>query len=141
MSSAWDRLLQGRGMKPYSYADNRTAWWIPRRLLPGEMVAFRWEGGPEGRRNLLGEFRSLHWHLGVSARPWFMPEPHLRLTPRIVFTPDGQTPLENRDQSHRLRRSVARTELPRLSRWYRLGKEDPDVPTLDPRTDHGRAPP
>jgi len=50
----------------------------------------------------------MHWHLALSAKVWFGAEPHVRVLPRIVFTTDGKSVLDDVRAAHRLRRSVAR---------------------------------
>jgi hypothetical protein len=104
----WDCLMAEKGLRAYAYSDRTSAWWFPHNLLPSDMVSFRWPDGSQGRRNLVGDHKGMHWHLALSARPWLGRDTHIRLIPRIVFTTDGITALDDTRQMHRLRRSVAR---------------------------------
>ena len=66
---AMELTLRGRGLSAYELASTQLAWWGKVGAIPSGQVRFSWEGGPKGRRQLVGfsEKRSLHWHYGSDA--------------------------------------------------------------------------
>lgn len=119
---AVENHLRDANLGRYAFAGGVSGWWVPRFLIHEDKVVFNWPGGPSGRRQLVGEVTKgmvkYNWHFGVSCKPWLSPMPHIRLLPRIVFSEDGLTPLDDVEHMHRLRRSVPRFW--RNERWRDL---------------------
>lgn len=119
---AVENHLHDANLSRYDFAGGISGWWVPRFLIPEDKVVFNWPGGPSGRRQLVGEVTKgpvkYKWHFGVSCKPWLSPIPHVRLLPRILFSEDGFTPLDDVKYMHRLRRSVPRSW--RNERWRDL---------------------
>ena len=108
---AMEFTLRGRGLSAYELATTQLAWWGKVGAVPSGQVRFSWEGGPKGRRQLVGfsEKRGLHWHYGVTPKPRVYPFPHVRLVNRVIFTEDGVVPVDSPKRMHRLRRSFTKS--------------------------------
>ena len=108
---AMELTLRGRGLSAYELATTQLAWWGKVGAVPSGQVRFSWEGGPKGRRQLVGfsEKRGLHWHYGVTPKPRVYPIPHVRLVNRVIFTEDGVVPVDSPKRMHRLRRSFTKS--------------------------------
>ena len=114
-NQAFGNFLLAKGLKSYEMASHQPAWWVP-ATGPQGRLSFRWPG-ISGSRQLQGMStkRKVRWHFGVSASFSGVPFPHFRLKNRLVFTQDGNTPLESTARSHTLRRSFAKGW--RNARW------------------------
>ena len=106
-----ERSFAGADLQAYEMANGELAWWPTTHTIPIRKVPFQWPYGVSGRRQLTGhsETRKLYWHFGVTPRPRVFPYPHLKLVSRVIFTEDGETPIESRTRMHRLRRSFCRS--------------------------------
>jgi hypothetical protein len=109
------RLFISRGLKEFELADGRFAWWASMDAAPAGRVTFRWSN-VSGSRQLRGfsEKRKMHWHFGITPYARSSPLLHVRLISRLIFTEDGQRPLDS-VRMHKLRRSFAKTW--RNARW------------------------
>ncbi len=116
---ALEKMFQDSNLSQYEFASGILGWWVSSGLIPDDKVAFKWEGGPSGRRHLAGEVtvgRSKYrWHFGVSGKPWISTNPYVCILPRILFSQDGFSALDDVRYMHRLRRSVPKSW--RNERW------------------------
>jgi hypothetical protein len=116
---ALEKKLHDSNLSSYEYSNGVVGWWVHSKLITGDKVSFKWEGGPSGRRQLVGEVASgqtkLRWHFGVSGKPWIGRDSYIKFLPRILFTEDGLRPIEDVKRTHRLRRSVPKSW--RNARW------------------------
>lgn len=116
---ALENKFRDSRLSSYEYSNGVLGWWVHSGLISGDKIIFQWEGGPSGRRQLVGEVTSgltkLKWHFGVSGKPWIGHDPYIRILPRILFSEDGFRPIEDVKRMHRLRRSVTKSW--RNERW------------------------
>ena len=111
MRQAMELTLRSRRLSSYEMAGGEQAWWGALGSVPSQQIAYSWEGGLTGRRQIIGysKTRRLHWHYGITPKPRFVPFPHVRFVNRVLFTEDGLTPINNPRRMHRLRRSFTRS--------------------------------
>lgn len=108
-------LLRTKNLNSHEMANRQLAWWVP-ATGPTTGVTFQWPHF-SGRRQIQGlsTKRNIRWHFGISTSFRAVPFNHVRLKSRLIFTQDGQTPIESAARAHRLRRSFARGW--RNARW------------------------
>jgi hypothetical protein len=103
--------MQQLGLKPFTVGGKLLGWFVPHGLLPGNKKEFRDHNGKKRKKNLAGrsDKHDVYWHFGVSAYP-LLPQPsRFELRTHVLFSEDGQTPLESVKRMHRLRRSFCRS--------------------------------
>lgn len=109
-------FLRSKGLNNYQMGKRQVAWWVASASGPQTKVSFDW---PECRGSRLiqgtSNKRNVRWHFGLSVFFRSVPFHHYRVKSRLVFTQDGQTPLESAARAHRLRRSFAKGW--RNARW------------------------
>lgn len=112
---ACEARFRGAGLAPHTFANDRLAWWWPSTETSAQRIRFNWSD-LTGQRQVEGfsAKRNIRWHYGVSVQPRTAPLPHLRVLGRLVFTADGQQPLDAA-RNQRLRRSFAKSW--RNARW------------------------
>ena len=135
---ATENMLASRTLSSYEMANNQKAWWGNISSVPRGQIKFSWDGGPSGRRQIVGysAVRDLHWHYGVTPKPMVFPFPHVRFISRVIFSSDGHSPIESPKRMHRLRRSFAkswrndkwRDMLMAFLYWLAEGRESVTVP-------------
>lgn len=108
--------LLNAGLRSYRMGDRQVAWWAPLQVAPKQKVTFRWPGFA-GQRQIQGvsEKWRVHWHYGASLSVRFSPFAYVGLTSRLIFSENGNDPLEDLRRMHRLRRSFAKAW--RNARW------------------------
>lgn len=108
VGQAFDATCLARNLKGIPNASGHLSWWGNIKTVPLSRVTFDW-GYRRGSRQIVGQSKNIHWHmaLGGQFRTW--PIEHLRLRTRLVFTPNGMDPIEDKDQAHSLRRKVAKS--------------------------------
>jgi hypothetical protein len=106
---ALDVYFDGKGLKPFEYADRRNAWWATSRHATMDQHAFAW-GDLKGRRQLVGrsEKRGFHWHYGVSCWARSGPVRHVRIAGRVIFTSNGHDLIGDARRVHRMRRTFCK---------------------------------
>lgn len=106
---ALDAYFEGKGLKPFEYADGRNAWWATMRHATMDQHAFAW-ADLKGRRQLVGrsEKRGFHWHYGVSCWARSGPVRHVRVTGRVTFTSNGHDLIGDARRVHRMRRTFCK---------------------------------
>ena len=92
---ALERQFRERGLKGYALSDKQTAWWAPDDAAPTGKISFRWDD-VSGLRQIQGisAKRKMNWHFGVSVAARTGPIRHVRVIARLVFTADGQVPIQ-----------------------------------------------
>jgi hypothetical protein len=115
-NQAFERLLQGRGLKAYATTGARLRWWGDLRTYPLTQIAFAWHRRKRGRRQIIGQSgkRAVHWHYAVNGQARNDPIPHFRLYAGLIFSANGLDPIDDPKKMHRLRRSFAKW---RNARW------------------------
>ena len=116
MRTGLEAHLSNAGLRSYRMGDRQAAWWAPLQVAPKHKVPFRWPSFA-GQRQIQGisEKRRVHWHFGVSLSVRFSPFAYVCLTSRLIFSENGNDPLEDPRRMHRLRRSF--TKAWRNARW------------------------
>ena len=119
VKSALENKLRESKLSRYGFSTGVSGWWIHSGLIPEDKVAFKWNDGPSGRRQLVGDasvgVSKYKWHFGISAKVWIGETPHVKLIPRIILSEDGSTALDDAKRMNRLRRSVTKSW--RNPRW------------------------
>lgn len=112
---ACEGRFKGAGLASHAFANDRLAWWGRSTETSAQRIRFNWSD-LTGQRQVEGfsAKRGIHWHYGISFQPRTAPLPHLRVLGRLVFTADGQQPLDSA-RNQRLRRSFAKSW--RNARW------------------------
>lgn len=120
--AALEQHFLNKKLSRYYYSAGAVGWWVPTGLIPEDKVTYSWGDDLSGRRQMVGEVRAgiqkYKWHFGISAKPWISGNPNVRFIPRVIFSLDGQTPIEDVKHMHRLRRSITRSW--RNERWRDL---------------------
>lgn len=119
LRQAWENHLANKGMKPYQFA-NSTGWYVPLGLLDGNKATYTDISGKSRWKRLVGrsEKRNVYWHFAVAAFASLGDQPHFTLRPQIVFTTDGNTPLDSKARAATLRRSFCKNWW--NDRWHGL---------------------
>jgi hypothetical protein len=114
-NQAFGNVLRDKGLKSHEMASPQPAWWVP-ATGPQGRLSFKWPG-ISGSRQIQGTStkRRVRWHFGISASFNGVPFHHIRLKSRLIFTQDGNNPLDSPVRAHALRRSFAKGW--RNARW------------------------
>ncbi|MDA0558318.1 toll/interleukin-1 receptor domain-containing protein [Burkholderia pseudomallei] len=107
---AWEKYVAAKGLLPYALANRRAYWYMPWSVSPGKQLPFVDATGKKGKRALTGESVKLgvRWHFAVTPNVVFSPEPRVGLGYTVIFTKDGEVPLEDKVKAHRFRRSFCK---------------------------------
>jgi hypothetical protein len=108
--TAWDRAMREKGLQPYEMANGRITWFLVNEYSPGNWTKYPDMDGVERRRRLVGrsDKRAIYWHFAMEAWPLISQEPRIALSPHVIFTKDGTTPLSNDKRMHRVRRGFCK---------------------------------
>ena len=114
-NQAFGNVLREKGLKSHEMASPQPAWWVP-ATGPQGRLSFKWPG-ISGSRQIQGTStkRKVRWHFGISASFNGVPFHHVRLKSRLIFTQDGNNPIDSATRAHTLRRSFAKGW--RNARW------------------------
>jgi hypothetical protein len=114
-NQAFGNVLRDKGLKSHQMASPQPAWWVP-TTGPQGRLSFKWPG-ISGSRQIQGTStkRKVRWHFGISASFNGVPFHHVRVKSRLIFTQDGNNPIESAVRAHTLRRSFAKGW--RNARW------------------------
>lgn len=102
------KVASGRGLLPVEFANRDVGWFFPDDLIPNRKIVFV---TPEGRRVdrvMSGKFKSLRWHVCLTAKPRMWPTPVYRIHANVVLSRDGKTPLPG-DKTHQRRRRLTKS--------------------------------
>jgi len=115
-NQAFDLYMQRLGMSALAYQKGRRIWWADIRVAPKTKVPFNWKH-VNGARQIMGQSakRNVFWHYGLNAQTRDYPKPHIRLSPRLLFSTNGMDIIDDPKKAHRLRRSFAASW--RNARW------------------------
>jgi hypothetical protein len=108
---SFNGFFQAKGLKSFELASGRLTWWPTSAHATLKRQSFKWDDGPSGSRQIVGQSnkRGFHWHYGVTCWARTMPLRHIRVAGRVVFTSDGHSPIGNAKRLHRLRRSFCKS--------------------------------
>ena len=101
-------VARTRGLLPVEFASKEIGWFFPDGLIPDKRVIFIRPGGRRIDRVMTGKFKSLRWHVCLTAKPRILPIPVYRIHANVVLTRDGITPLPG-DKTHQRRRRLTRS--------------------------------
>ena len=101
-------IARNRGLLPVEFASGETGWFFPDGSIPNTRVSFISPDGRRIARVLSGKFKSLRWHVCLTAKPRMSPIPVYRIHANVVLTRDGKTPLPG-DKTHERRRRLTRS--------------------------------
>jgi len=115
-NQAFDLHMHRLGMSALANQKGRRTWWADIRVAPKTKVSFNWKH-MKGLRQIMGqsEKRNVFWHYGLNAQTRDYPKPHIRLSPRLLFSANGMDIIDDPKKAHRLRRSFAASW--RNARW------------------------
>lgn len=142
LRAAWDKKMNSLGLYPYELSSSLVAWYPVKGEIGDDWVRFNDLDGKEKRIKLVGASKkyNVHWHFGMAIRPLIGRTVRILLTPHIVFTEDGKTPLQSSERMHRLRRGFCK--LWWNDRWRKLLlgymallKDDADLVLLEVGSD------
>jgi len=107
--------LKRRGLATYMMANRHEAFWMS-KTTPLTKVQFDWNPY-RGSRLLQGRSlkRGVQWHFAVSPSYQAFPSRHICFRSRLIFTTDGETPIQSSARMHQLRRSFSKGW--RNARW------------------------
>lgn len=115
-SQAFDAFCTSKGLKGYQGTGMRLSWWGDIKTVPTNQLRFDWNFR-RGSRQIVGQSgkRGVHWHYALNAQLRTSPVHHLRLSSRLIFSPNGMDPIQDVKRMHTLRRSFAKGW--RNARW------------------------
>jgi hypothetical protein len=115
LRNAWDKALPLAGFRAYELANRHLCFWLPMGFAKGDEVPFMGVDGKSRRRALVGikNFRASdgeikkvrHWHFAIQGRALLKPVKAFAVRAHVVFTEDGQTPIDSTARQHSARRS------------------------------------
>jgi hypothetical protein len=107
--------LKRRNLGTYMMANRHEAFWMT-KTTPSTKVSFNWNPY-RGSRLLQGRSskRGVNWHFAVSPSYQAFPSRHICFRSRLIFTTDGECPINSAARMHQLRRSFAKGW--RNARW------------------------
>lgn len=111
LQRAWYYLARSRGLKDFSFANNKLGFYLPLPEKGIERIKFFSPTGKKGSRALIGksEKRRVYWHYTPEMRPNLGRKPRFSLFPHVIFTSDGLSPVGDSKRMHTLRRSFCRS--------------------------------
>src|SRR5215831_11515449 len=101
-------VARNHGLRPVEFANKDVGWFFPDDLLPNRRVRFTTADGRRIDRVLSGKFKSLRWHVCITAKPRIWPKLVYRIHANVVLSKDGRTPLPG-DKTHERRRRLTRS--------------------------------
>jgi hypothetical protein len=101
-------VARSRGLLPVEFANKERGWFFPDGLIENKRVSFISPDGRRIARVLSGKFKTLRWHVCLTARPRMVPAPFYRIDANVVLTRDGKTPLPG-DKTHQRRRRLTKS--------------------------------
>ncbi len=115
---AWDRRMDEKRIPSYTMADGAKCYYFVQGSSSPKRLSFTDAQGKKKRRALAGWKTSMsfkggeqterirHWHFGIRAKPILSPLPAYAMRYHVVFSDDGETPWQDKDQMHKARRSL-----------------------------------
>jgi TIR domain len=112
LRKAWRQHLSHCGASSGLLANNRPFWFFVNQQFVDNKIRFPDFSGRTIQRQLVGysEKRRVYWHFGAQERCIVVDDQFFfALTPHVIFSADGKTPLSSKAQLHSLRRSFCRS--------------------------------
>ena len=108
LNKAWEGFANDRGLLRRDFVTGNS-WFVPLGLFDKDRGLFDDEDGETHRRQLAGrsETRRVHWHFAASPRATIAEPCYFTLRSHVVFTEDGEKPLEG-GRAQQLRRSFCK---------------------------------
>src|ERR1019366_1614796 len=113
LRQSWDLVAERRKLPLYQLSSRRRTLWFPSGSVSPNGVAFVGTDGKRADRQLYG-FKSVgpkgakykrYYHYGLEAQVVTYPDLMIALKSHVIFTKDGNTPLNDPAFQHRARRS------------------------------------
>jgi len=133
LRNAWDKALQVAGFRTYELANRNKCFWLPQGFARNDEVSFIGVDGKLRRRALVGikNFRASdgeikkvrYWHFAVQGRVLLKPVKAFAVRAHVVFTEDGETPIDSTARQHSARRSQCKA-------WWNDDWRDRTVATI-----------
>jgi hypothetical protein len=101
-------VARDHGLLPVEFANKDVGWFFPDDLLANRRVKFTTADGRRIDRVLSGKFKSLRWHVCITAKPRIWPMLVYRIHANVVLSKDGRTPLPG-DKTHERRRRLTKS--------------------------------
>ncbi|MDO8291161.1 MAG: toll/interleukin-1 receptor domain-containing protein [Parvibaculum sp.] len=110
LRSAWEAHLKSLGLLQFTFSNGRNGYF---RKYSEAAAKYKFIGptGIVGRRALFGrsEKKKVYWHFAPEIFPSYGDSIDFFFKPRVIFSEDGLTPIEESGRSHRLRRSFCKS--------------------------------
>jgi len=108
---SWERLCRTKGLYEYAFSQQPGFHATKDHVPLGKKIP--WGQRAQRRSSMLRNAAGGKvWQYGVSATPYFWPFPHFKIKARVLFADlagkEAGSIFEDRDQQHRLRRSVCK---------------------------------
>lgn len=103
---AWGRHAVGNGLLGVTFAQGRAAYFVAAEDGGGQRIPFKGPTGIKGTRALNGYSvkNSVYWHYAPEFYPQIGKRLSFSVSPHVIFSEDGRTPLDDVARAHRLRR-------------------------------------
>lgn len=108
---AWERYCKTKGLLAAELSNGRLCWYAPLGRSGLASVSYIDLDGTRRKKKLIGHSakHQVYWHCAVEAFSSIGNSSHLTLVLHVIFTEDGQTPLDSPARAHRLRRSFCKS--------------------------------
>lgn len=97
LRQAFERFLKDKGLVRH----DEHRWFVPNNWREGNLGRYKKSEEKEGYRQLVGKAKELTWHFGISSFIYVSEPRRIQVTPQVLFSPDGVTPLEDQKQLRR----------------------------------------
>lgn len=107
----WENFAIEKGLQGNSFANGKVGFFLPVGEAGIKQIPFKGPNGNSGRRALHGfsAKNNVYWHYAPELIPVLGKRIRFAIIPRVVFSEDGATPLEDVARSHRLRRRFCKS--------------------------------
>lgn len=111
LRQAWDRYLLEIGLLGQGFSNGRVGYFLSAEDGGGKRTSFTGPTGIVGSRALNGfsPKNKVYWHYTPELLPVIDKSITFSITPHIIFTEDGKTPLSDAARAHRLRRRFCKS--------------------------------
>lgn len=97
---AWSIYADAIGLNIFS-SGNSFKWFVPACWGGSDKIYFSSVEGKRSWRQLDGKALALHWHYAVSIKIRLVEPASIQLTPHVIFSKEGEGPLEDQKQLRR----------------------------------------
>jgi hypothetical protein len=111
LRQAWGRYAQSKGLRGHGFANGRVGYYLTAEDGPSKRTSFKGPTGLVGSRALNGfsPKNKIYWHYAPELLPEMGKSLTFSVTPHVIFTDDGKTPLSDAARAHRLRRRFCKS--------------------------------